>query len=83
MSYVYSPKHQQRIRQKLREGKTLRTKRQIRELPKSVKMKHTYRVRARDSKDWLTFFKTRTKDKTSTIRRFATLQGFKPDRITV
>lgn len=47
----------------------------------SIKMKHVFRVRAHDPKDRLVFFKTRTKMPETTIKRFATLHGFKPDRI--
>ncbi len=46
-----------------------------------VKKKITYRVRAHDENAKLVFFKTRTSKRMATIRRFATLQGFKPDRI--
>lgn len=69
-----------------REGRQLRKHRD--NLQKKVgpktKYKRVYRVRAHtdDSKAQLLFWKTRTKKPTSTIRRFASLHGFIPDRIT-
>ena len=48
-----------------------------------VKRKKTYRIRAKDPKDRLIFFKTRTKQRLATIRRISTLKGLKPDRITI
>lgn len=49
-----------------------------------VEKKTTFRVKARDiKKQTLVFFKTRTKDPQATVKRFATLQGFIPDRIKV
>lgn len=51
--------------------------------PRYLKMKHTFRVRARDPKDRLLFFKTRTKQRTATIKRLATIKGLLPERITV
>lgn len=47
-----------------------------------IKMRHTFRIKAHDVKKRLLFFKVRTKQGAATIRRFATLKGFIPDRIT-
>lgn len=49
----------------------------------SVRRRKTYRIRARDVKDRLAFFKTRTKARLATIRRVSTLKGLKPERITI
>lgn len=51
-------------------------------VPKNKK-KTIYRIRATAGKNRLFFFKVRTKDRQSQVRRFATLRGFVPERITV
>lgn len=48
-----------------------------------IKLKHTYRVRAYDAKDRLTFFKTRTKLPVSTIKRMLSRGKLREDRITI
>lgn len=61
-----------------------RSPRPVREPGKNlVKKKTTYRVKARDQKQQLVFFKTRTADRLRTVRRFATLQGWNPERIKI
>ena len=52
-------------------------------VPKNKK-KTVYRIRATQGKrNTLAFFKVRTKNRQSQVRRFATLKGFTPERITV
>lgn len=48
-----------------------------------IKRKTTYRVKARDPKGHLTFFKTRTKLQVSTIRRLLARGNVTADRITI
>lgn len=51
-------------------------------LRKSIKAKHTFRIKAHDQKNKLVFLKTRTKQPVATIKRIATLHGLTTDRIT-
>lgn len=80
MSVKETSKHRYVFREDQRH-KTRVTKRDVDYVP--VRRRKTYRIRARDMKDRLAFFKTKTKDRIATIRRISTLKGLKPERITI
>ena len=71
-------RHLKRLRQKWK-----RRSEQDRPMGAKIKLKHTYRVRAHNDKGLLTFFKTRTKMSTTTLRRLMARGHVTPDRISL
>lgn len=71
-------RHLKRARRKWK-----RRSEQDRPLGAKIKLKHTYRIRARNEKGILTFFKTRTKMSTTTLRRLMARGHVTADRISL
>lgn len=49
----------------------------------SIRKKTIYRIKAKSNKGRNVYFKIRTKNKEKQVKRFATLMGFTPERITI